>query len=47
MINKIVAIQGDHPSNLNCLTDTSIFLASEIQKKNYNRYNYYKEGYSE
>ena len=33
MINKIVAIQGDHPSKLNPLTDTSIFLANEIQKK--------------
>tara|TARA_B100000035_G_scaffold259257_1_gene229810 strand:+ start:2477 stop:3403 length:927 start_codon:yes stop_codon:yes gene_type:complete len=40
MINKIVAIQGDHPSNLNCLTDTSIFLASEIQKKNYKIFYY-------
>ena len=34
MINKIIAIQGDHPSALNPLTDTSIFLANEIQKKN-------------
>ena len=34
MINKIIAIQGDHPSTLNPLTDTSIFLANEIQKKN-------------
>ena len=34
MINKIVAIQGDHPSTLNPLTDTTIFLANEIQKKN-------------
>ena len=34
MINKIVAIQGNHPSTLNPLTDTSIFLANEIQKKN-------------
>ena len=33
MINKIVAIQGNHPSKLNPLTDTSIFLANEIQKK--------------
>ena len=33
MINKIVAIQGNHPSTLNPLTDTSIFLANEIQKK--------------
>ena len=35
MINKIIAIQGDHPSKLNPVTDTSIFLASEIQKKKY------------
>ena len=34
MINKIVAIQGNHPSTLNPLTDTTIFLANEIQKKN-------------
>ena len=33
MINKIIAIQGDHPSTLNPLTDTTIFLANEIQKK--------------
>jgi len=33
MINKIVAIQGDHPSKLNPKTDTSIFLAQEIQNK--------------
>ena len=33
MTNKIVAIQGNHPSELNPLTDTSIFLANEIQKK--------------
>ena len=35
MINKIVAIQGNHPSTLNPLTDTTIFLANEIQKKKY------------
>ena len=35
MTNKIIAIQGDHPAKLNPLTDTSIFLAHEIQKKNY------------
>ena len=33
MINKIVAVQGNHPSTLNPLTDTSVFLANEIQKK--------------
>ena len=35
MINRIIAIQGNHPSKLNPQTDTSIFLANEIQKKNY------------
>ncbi len=40
MINKIVAIQGDHPSKLDPLTDTSIFLANEIQKKNYKIFYY-------
>ena len=40
MINKIIAIQGNHPSKLNPLTDTSIFLANEIQKKNYKIFYY-------
>ena len=40
MINKIVAIQGNHPSKLNPKTDTSIFLANEIQKKNYRIFYY-------
>ena len=40
MINKIVAIQGNHPSKLNPVTDTSIFLANEIQKKNYKIFYY-------
>jgi glutathione synthase len=35
MTNKIVAIQGNHPSKLNPKTDTSVFLAHEIQSKNY------------
>ena len=35
MISKIVAIQGNHPSLLNPKTDTSVFLANEIQKKKY------------
>jgi len=35
MISKIVAIQGNHPSKLNPETDTSVFLAHEIQSKNY------------
>jgi len=33
MINKIVAIQGDYPSTLNPISDTSIFLAIEAQKR--------------
>ena len=40
MINKIVAIQGNNPSKLNPITDTSIFLAYEIQKKNYKIFYY-------
>ena len=40
MINKIVAIQGNHPSKLNPKTDTSVFLANEIQDKNYKLFYY-------
>ena len=40
MISKIVAIQGNHPSKLNSLTDTSVFLAHEIQNKNYKIFYY-------
>ena len=40
MINKIVAIQGNHPSKLNPLTDTSVFLANEIQNKDYKIFYY-------
>ena len=40
MINKIVAIQGNHPSTLNPVTDTSVFLANEIQNKKYNIFYY-------
>ena len=40
MINKIVAIQGNHPSKLNPITDTSIFLAQEIQNRNYRIFYY-------
>ncbi len=40
MTNKIIAIQGNHPKNLNPLTDTTIFLANEIQKKNYKIFYY-------
>ena len=40
MINKIIAIQGNHPSKLNPITDTSVFLANEIQNKNYKIFYY-------
>ena len=40
MINKIVAIQGNHPSKLNTETDTSVFLANEIQNKDYKIFYY-------
>ena len=40
MISKIVAIQGNHPSKLNPVTDTSIFLANEIQRRNYKIFYY-------
>ena len=40
MISKIVAIQGNNPSKLNLITDTSIFLANEIQKKKYKIFYY-------
>ena len=40
MINKIIASQGNHPSKLNPLTDTSIFLANEIQGRNYKVFYY-------
>ena len=32
-MNKIIAIQGSHPSKLKPFADTTIFLANEIQKK--------------
>ena len=40
MTNKIIAIQGNHPSKLNPRSDTSVFLAHEIQKKNYKIFYY-------
>ena len=46
MMSKIVAIQGDHPSKLNPITDTSIFLANEIQNKNYKIFYYKPENLS-
>ena len=43
MINKIVAIQGNHPSELNPRSDTSIFLAIEAQNRNYKIFYYEPE----
>jgi glutathione synthase len=40
MINKIVAIQGNHPSKLNPKSDTSIFLAFEAQNRKYKIFYY-------
>ena len=40
MINKIVAIQGNHPTTLNPKNDTSIFLAKEAKKKKYKIFYY-------
>ena len=40
MINKIVALQGNHPSKLNPITDTSVFLANEAQNKGYKIFYY-------
>ena len=40
MTNKIVAVQGNNPSKLNPITDTSVFLAHEIQNKNYKIFYY-------
>ena len=40
MINKIVAIQGNELSKLKPATDTSVFLANEIQNKNYKIFYY-------
>ncbi len=33
MTNKIIAVQGNHPSKLNPSSDTSVFLVNEIQSK--------------
>ena len=46
MISKIIAIQGDHFSKINPNTDTSIFLAHEIQSKNYKIFYYEPENLS-
>ncbi|MDC0585743.1 glutathione synthase [Candidatus Pelagibacter sp.] len=39
-MNKIVAIQGNNPLKLNPITDTSVFLANEIQNRNYKIFYY-------
>jgi glutathione synthase len=39
-MNKIIAVQGNHPSKLNPATDTSVFLAHEIQNKKYKIFYY-------
>ena len=46
MMNKIIAVQGDHPSLLNPLNDTTIFLINEIQKKNYKIFYYHPKNLS-
>ncbi len=46
MMNKIIAVQGDHPSLLNPLNDTTIFLINEIQKKNYKIFYYHPKDLS-
>ena len=40
MINKIIAIQGNHPNKLNPKSDTTIFLANEVQNKKYRIFYY-------
>jgi len=40
MTNRIVAIQGNHPSKLNPKSDTSVFLAVEAQKIDYKIFYY-------
>ena len=40
MINKIISIQGNHPSKLKPISDTTIFLANEIQNKKYKIFYY-------
>ena len=40
MTSKIIAIQGNNPSKLNPKTDTTVFLANEIQSKKYKIFYY-------
>ena len=40
MTSKIIAVQGNDPSKLNPRTDTSFFLANEIQNKKYKIFYY-------
>ena len=46
MTSKIIAIQGNNPSKLNPKTDTSVFLANEIQSKKYKIFYYYPKNLS-
>ena len=46
MTTKIIAIQGNDPSSLNPKTDTSIFLAKEVQDKNYKIFYYHPKNLS-
>ena len=46
MTSKIVAIQGNHPTKLKPKTDTTIFLANEIQNKNYKIFYYHPKNLS-
>ena len=39
-MNKIIGIQGNHPSSLNPITDTTVFLATEAQEKKYKIFYY-------
>ena len=40
MTNNIIAVQGNHPNKLNPKSDTTIFLANEIQNKKYRIFYY-------
>ena len=46
MTSKIIAVQGNHPSRLNPITDTSVFLAHEIQNKKYKIFYYHPKDLS-
>ena len=40
MTNNIIAVQGNHPNKLNPKSDTTIFLANEVQNKKYRIFYY-------